>query len=73
VDCYSSTRRADEHHAARAYVVTGTMLAVGPQIDDAESWTIYRRSHPDSRYATAKRVLSRRELRRHGLRNSATG
>jgi hypothetical protein len=52
-------------------VVTGTMIAVGPQIDDAESWTFYRRAHPDRRYAAAKRVLSRRELRRHGLRNSA--
>ena len=44
-------------------VVTGAMIAAGPQIDDVESWAIYRRAHPDSRYAEAKRVLSRRELR----------
>ncbi len=29
-----------------------------------------RRARPDRRYAIAKRVLSRRQLRRHGLRNA---
>jgi hypothetical protein len=53
-------------------VVTGAMIAAGPAIDEAESWATYRRAHPDRRYATAKRVLSRRELRRHGLYNSAS-
>jgi len=51
--------------------VTGTMIEVGPSIDDARSWDIYRRANPDRHYATAKRVLSRRELRRHGLTNTA--
>jgi hypothetical protein len=53
-------------------VATGAMIEVGPQIDDARSWEIYRRAHPERRHATAKRALSRRELRRHGLSNSAT-
>ncbi len=50
-------------------VVTGTMIEVGPAIDDARSWDTYRRASPDRHYAMAKRVLSRRELRRHGLTN----
>jgi hypothetical protein len=52
-------------------VVTGAIISAGPAINDAESWKNYRREHVDCRYATAKRVLSRRELRRHGLCNSA--
>jgi hypothetical protein len=50
-------------------VASGAMIEVGPAIDDAQSWGAYRRERPDRRYATAKRVLSRRELRRHGLKN----
>lgn len=51
-------------------VVTKSMIAVGPPIDDPASWKNYRRAQPDRRYATAKRVLSRRELRQHGLSNN---
>jgi hypothetical protein len=53
-------------------VVTGAMIEAGPEIDDARSWEAHRQAHPDRRYAMAKRVLSRRELRRHGLSNSTT-
>lgn len=49
--------------------VAGKLIAVGPSIDDAASWETYRRDHPEHRYAAAKRVLSHRELRRHGLSN----
>ena len=45
----------------------GAMIEGGPTIDDAQSWAAYRREQPDRRYATAKRALARRELRRHGL------
>ncbi len=48
----------------------GAMIEVGPAIDDAQSWAAYRRERPDRRYATAKRVLSSRELRHYGLKNS---
>jgi hypothetical protein len=51
-------------------VARGEMIEVGPVIDDAQGWAAYRRERPDRRYATAKRVLSRRELRRYGLKNS---
>jgi hypothetical protein len=51
-------------------VASGDMVEVGPAIDDAESWADYRRKRPERRYATAKRVLSRPELRRYGLKNS---
>jgi hypothetical protein len=52
--------------------VTGALIEVGPAIDDPTSWRTYRRAHPDHRYATAKRMLNRQELRRHGLNNSPT-
>lgn len=48
----------------------GAMIEAGPAIDDAESWATYRRERPDRRYAAGKRVLSRRELRHYGLKNS---
>ena len=48
-------------------------VPVGPEIDETNSWNAYRRTHPDRRYAIAKRTLSRRELRRHGLTNAAPG
>ncbi len=52
-------------------VATGHMIPVGPLIDDAVSWRNYRGMQAGRRYAIAKRVLSRRELRRHGLTNAA--
>jgi hypothetical protein len=52
-------------------VASGEMIEVGPAVDDARSWAAYRRDRPERLYATAKRVLSRRELQRHGLKNSA--
>jgi hypothetical protein len=51
-------------------VARGVMIEVGPAIDDAQSWATWRRERPDRRYAAAKRVLSRRELRRYRLKNS---
>lgn len=50
-------------------VATGAWIAVGPDIDDRESWSRYRRDQPQRSYAIAKRVLSSRGLRRHGLSN----
>jgi hypothetical protein len=50
-------------------VVTGKLAAAGPEIDDAENRESYQRAHPTRFYAIAKRVLSRRELRRYGLCN----
>jgi hypothetical protein len=49
--------------ARRAYV------PLGPSIDKDFAWYWYRRDYPDRRYAVAKRQLSRKELRRHGLTN----
>ena len=51
-------------------VATGHMIEVGPPLDDIESWKNYRYAQPERRYAVAKRVLSRRELRRHGISNA---
>jgi len=63
-------------HAVRRLVSPKTFdlatrgwIAPGPEIDDLQSWALYRRDHPRRVYAVAKRVLSRRELRRHGLSN----
>ena len=50
-------------------VASGAYVDAGPAIDDTPSWNLYRRDHPTRLYAIAKRVLSRRELRRHGLQN----
>jgi hypothetical protein len=44
-------------------------IPLGPAIDEHSGWRRYRRDHPDRRYAVAKRQLSRKELRRHGLEN----
>ncbi|WP_298225220.1 hypothetical protein [Acidocella sp.] len=52
-------------------VVAGALIEVGPAVDDPTSWRKYRTAHPDRRYAVAKRVLSRQELQRHGVRNAA--
>lgn len=46
------------------------MIAAGPETDDEASWRSYRREQPDRCYAIAKRVISRRELRHHGLSNA---
>jgi hypothetical protein len=51
-------------------VVTKTMVEAGPSIDDEASWRTWRRMQPDRRYAVTKRMLSRRELRQHGLSNT---
>ena len=51
--------------------VSGAMIAAGPETDDEESWKRYRRKQPDRYYAIAKRVISRRELRRHRLSNAS--
>ncbi|MBV8840933.1 MAG: hypothetical protein JO000_30715 [Alphaproteobacteria bacterium] len=51
--------------ARRAYI------QLGPGVDNDAGWYWYRRENPDRRYAVAKRQLSRRELRRHGLENRA--
>ena len=53
-------------------VVANTMVEAGPAIDDPAAWQLYRRQYPSRHYAIAKRVLSRRELRRHGVSNSAS-
>ena len=54
-------------------VTTGELIDAGPAIDDWTSWQEYRRRHTDRRYAIAKRMLSRTELRRHKLSNLSTG
>jgi hypothetical protein len=54
-------------------VAANAVIEVGPPIDDEAGWNAYRRAQPDRRYAVAKRVLSRRELRRHGLTNLPAG
>jgi hypothetical protein len=51
--------------------VTGEAVTAGPEFDDHESWHRYRNDHPERVYAVAKRQLSRRELRQHGLENQA--
>lgn len=53
-------------------VMNGARIEVGPAIDNVQSWAAYRRERPDRRYAIAKRVLSRSELRRYRLANSDT-
>jgi hypothetical protein len=53
-------------------VVTNTMIDAGPLTDDPTAWRTYRRRYPYPHYAIAKRVLSHRELRRHGISNLAS-
>ncbi len=50
-------------------VATGMMVPAGPELDDAASWREYSFRFPDRRYAVAKRQLSGKELRQHGLEN----
>jgi hypothetical protein len=52
-------------------LATGQVVYPGPAVDTETAWWWFRRDHPDRRYAVAKRQLSRRELRRHGLANKA--
>jgi hypothetical protein len=52
-------------------VARRVFISLGPAIDEHAAWRQYRRDHPDRRYAVAKRQLSRRELRRHGLENES--
>jgi hypothetical protein len=57
-------------------VALGRLIQVGPAIDDASNWRWYRHQQPELRYAAAKRAISSRELRRHGIENrsdDATG
>ncbi len=49
--------------------VTRVLLAAGPEIDDEADWRAYRRQQPNRRNAVGKRMLSKAELRRHGLQN----
>ena len=49
--------------------VTGEAVLAGPEIDDHEARRRYRKAHPERVYAAAKRQLSRRKRRRHGLTN----
>jgi len=53
-------------------VVEKRLIPVGPKFDDEKNWLEYRREHPSTTYAVAKRTLSRRELRRHGLANASS-
>jgi len=50
-------------------VVTGLVVKAGPEIDDERAWAEYRKAHRERLYATAKRQLSREELRKGGLGN----
>jgi hypothetical protein len=50
-------------------VVTGESVLAGPKTDDEPSRQSYRAGNPLHRDASAKRQLSRRELRQHGLSN----
>lgn len=50
-------------------IVTGSLIQVGPPVDNHGLWREYRRLHPDRRYSVAKRMLSRSELKKHGLSN----
>lgn len=51
-------------------VVLGVKINLGPPIDDNGMVAVFRRQHP--RYARDKRQASKKLLRRHGLRNTAT-
>jgi len=50
-------------------LISGKAVPVGPDTNDPRAWNVYRRNHPDRRYAIAKRQISTAELRRHGLAN----
>ena len=50
-------------------VVEKRYIPVGPTLDDEKNWREYRRKYSATTYAVAKRTLSHRELRQHGLTN----
>ncbi|MFO1061526.1 MAG: hypothetical protein U1E53_31725 [Dongiaceae bacterium] len=50
--------------------VTGAAIPAGPPCDERRAWVEYRWAYPDRRYASAKRMLSRAELRRCRLSNA---
>jgi hypothetical protein len=52
-------------------IVSGLAICGGPEIDEPRGWAEFRRAHPSRAYAVSKRQLSRMELRRHGLANTA--
>jgi hypothetical protein len=52
-------------------IVSGLAICGGPEIDEPRGWAEFRRAHPSRTYAVSKRQLSRMELRRHGLANTA--
>jgi hypothetical protein len=52
-------------------VVEKRFIPVGPKLDDENNWREYRREHPSTTYAVARRTLSHRELRRHDLANAS--
>jgi hypothetical protein len=52
-------------------IVSGQAVCAGPQLDEPRAWVAYRQAQPAPRYAVSKRQLSRAELRRHSLANSA--
>lgn len=54
-------------------VVEKRYIPVGPILDDEKNWREYRRKYPATTYAVAKRTLSHRELRQHGLTNDDAG
>jgi hypothetical protein len=51
-------------------VVTRQPIDLGPATDTPDAWATYLRTQPERSYAVAKRLLSSRELREHGLRNT---
>jgi hypothetical protein len=70
-----STLRSDETATRQLVtpgcydVVTGEAALAGPELDEPRAWTLFRKANPTRTYAVAKRQLSARELRRHGLKN----
>jgi hypothetical protein len=52
-------------------IVSGLAVCGGPELDEPRGWAQYHRAHPSRTYAVSKRQLSRMELRRHGLANTA--
>ena len=79
VPAFRRGRKADAHETEMTVrrlvsppvwdVAERRLVQVGPSIDTPSAWKTYRRMRPDHRYAVAKRTLSRRELRQHGLAN----
>jgi len=52
-------------------IVSGQAVCAGPELDEPRAWAAYRKAQPARCYAVSKRQLSRAELRRLGLANSA--